>query len=95
MNRATGAPSRKAIPERGGQRLVLIHVDLGELECPGIPVGHRLEEGTEDPAWSTPFRPEIDDHGNVAAALQNVALELGLGDLADEVRRCIHGGGAG
>ena len=54
--------------ERGGERLVAVDVDLGELDG-AFALGDRaLQGGRERPARAAPGRPEVDDDGKLRAS---------------------------
>ena len=70
--------------ELGCQLLVLVDVDLDQLEGTLVLFGHRFEQGTEGLAGTAPLGPEVDDNGNLLAALQNSDAEVLGCDVLDE-----------
>ena len=71
-------------------RLVLVDIDLDHTDL-AAGLGHRgFQHGAERLARPAPGRPEIDDDRDLAAGLDHVGHEGGLGAVLDQVAR---GGG--
>jgi hypothetical protein len=70
-------------PELGGEGLVGVDVDLGEIDV-ARPLGRLgLERGTELAAGTAPLGPEVDDDRHLAGAVEHVLLEGVLGDVVN------------
>ena len=83
---AKGLDGRDALDaERLGEHRVRVHVDLGELDLAAASAHRGLERGPKLAARAAPFGPEVDDHGDLARALDHPGLELGLGDVEDHI----------
>ena len=62
-------------PEGLGQARVGVGVDLDEIDLAGALVDGLLDHGPERAARAAPLGPEVDDHGLLEGALDDVALE--------------------
>lgn len=69
--------------ERGREHLVGVHVNLGELDRAAARANGLLERWAELPAGPAPFGPEVHDDGDLARAVDDPLLEIGLGDVED------------
>ena len=74
-------------PERGGDLLVGVGVELGEVEVRLALADLLLEHRRELPAGPAPLGPEVDDDRHLVGARDHVLLEGGLGDVADHDSR--------
>ena len=79
------------MPKLEASEPVGVDVDLREVDV-AVPLrGLGLERGAELAARAAPLRPEVDHHGDLARALDHVALELGLGNVANHAREIREG----
>ena len=60
----------------GGKARVRVDVDLRQLDGACATLDFALEHGSERPTRPTPGCPEVDDHGDVPRALDDVPLEV-------------------
>ena len=60
MSRSVGIAR---MPYFGGERLLLVNVDLADLDLAVVFVGKLVEERRDHFARAAPFRPEIHEHG--------------------------------
>jgi len=75
---------------RHGGRLVDVHP--GKHEGAGVLVREAFEHRPERAAGSAPRRPEVDHHRHRLRALEDLALEVVVADVEDEMRASgLHG----
>ena len=67
--------------ELGGQSRVGVGVDLGQLEAAVHLAGQPLEHRPEHATGSAPVGPEVDQHRNLARRVDDLLLEVLLGDI--------------
>lgn len=60
----------------GGQRLLVVDVDLADLDLVGEFIGQFVQNGCDHLARTTPFGPEVDEDGS--RSLQYFRCEIGL-----------------
>ena len=66
-----------------GDPWIAVGVDLRELDLAVPGVDRLLQGGTQRPARATPLGPEVDHHGHLLGALDDLLLKLLLGYVAD------------
>jgi hypothetical protein len=72
----------------GGQRAVLVHVDLGDLDLARVLVGGLVEQGRDGLAGAAPDGPEVDEHRlGRADDLGLKAVGAGVDDLVVDFDR--------
>jgi len=69
--------------ERAGDVLVRVRVELGEDDVALAGGGRLLQRRPEHAARSAPLGPEVDDDGDGLRALEDLLLEVLLGDIDD------------
>lgn len=69
--------------EFSGNSHVLIHIHLGYFHFAFVLFGEFLHYREHRLAWSTPRRPEIDEHWG--RALQNFGIKCSIGDIHDHI----------
>ena len=62
---------------------VSVGVEFGELDLTSTVLNRLLEGRAQRAARPAPLRPEVDDHGDLLRALQDLGLELLFTDVAD------------
>src|SRR6188768_19898 len=60
-----------------GRAGVVVHVELAHRDLADVIGGQLRNRRLHRPAWPTPFRPEIDEHGR--RGLEHVAVEVAVG----------------
>ena len=77
-----GVHRRDALHLEGlGHAGVVVDVDLGQHDL-AVGVGDDLlDDRTERPARAAPRRPQVDDHGHLGGAVEDLGLERGVGDV--------------
>src|SRR5262249_28469664 len=83
-------PSAKPLPRRDARdpkrlrpRRRLVDVHLGQDERPSMLLDEPFQQRPEGPAWSAPWRPEVDHHGCDLRPLQDGGLEVGISGFDD------------
>jgi hypothetical protein len=71
--------------ERAGELLFLVDVDLRQAERAVVFVGEFFEDRAERLAGPAPLGPEVDKHGHLQRALQDIGFE-GVGGGVENVR---------
>ena len=66
--------------EVAGRRRLLVGVEFGEGEAARAIIGDALEHRHQRPAGAAPWRPEIDQHGARAGALDDGRGKIRVGD---------------
>ena len=70
--------------ELGGQHLLLVGVDIGQVHLAVIALHHALEQRLEDLAGLAPCCPEIDQYGALVRGLDDLLGKVLFGDVKDE-----------